>query len=270
MNRFLSLTVLTLMALAPLTAFAQGEKPILLRKAEPNPQSVKCDNVETVSANGNVSYLVGKATLVLPAKDVVYAYRPRKDCAELVSADKAADAGNWAKVYSDLQAANTKYAKLGWDANIIYMQGLALQNQKRNKDALNVLERIRSITTDKFTAWKRGDIDAALSLLVLIAAEENDAEKVKSVSEYIFTSGSKAHAAALTAAGEVAYTAGKKREAAFNFMKAGLLYNDPIVCPQALCRAANVLKELGDARGKRFADKLKADYAGNEWISKLK
>lgn len=267
------MTVLLLIALAPFAVQAQGDKPILLRKAEPNPQPVKCDNVESVAANGNVNYLVGRATLVLTAKDAVYAFRPRKTCPELLAADKAAESGDWGKVYSELQAAG-KYAKIGWDANIIYMQGLSLFNQKRFKDAIIVLDKIRDIKTDKYTSWKQGDIDAALSLLVLAAADQKDAAKVKEVSEFIFSSGSKAHAAALTASGEIklarASTDAQKRDAAFDFMKAGLLYNDAAVCPQALCRAANILKELGDARAKRFADKLKADYPGNEWISKLK
>lgn len=270
MNRILKIAVMFSLAVIPFAAMAQGEKPILLREGKPNPQNVKCDEIISAEANGSIRYKDGSAQLLLPAKDLVYVFSPRKKCQELVDADAAVKGGKWSDAYEKLKAGE-KYSKLGWDANIIYLQGLALSKMNRKPDAIKILDKIRSLPEQtRHTAWKKTDIDNALSLLVLLASDAGDAEMVQSITEFIVKSKSSAMPSALIAAGDLLTAKGQKRDAVYKYLAAGLLYEKSPEAARGLCMAANLMKELGDARGERIAQTLKEKYAGNEWVSKLK
>lgn len=272
MNRMIKNLLIFALAMMPFAMMAQqGDRPILMRKTSPSPQPVKCDDIVAVNSNGDVRYRDGAAQLTLRASEVAYVYKPRRLCKELLDGDAAIKAGNWAEAYKKFTEAEGKYFKMGWDANIAYNLGFALAKLNRGADAVKALEKVRTANVaGTFNKWKNADFDAALSMLVLLYAEQKNAAKVEDTVKFIISSGSGAVPAALIAQGDILYGSGKKSDAVYKYAEAALMYPESPVAPRGLCFAANTMKELGDARGISFANTLREKYPESEWISKLK
>lgn len=273
MKKMFKFVIVSLFAMLPFVTFAQQDQPVIIRKGNQGPITVRpCASIERVNDNGAVVYktdLKRSGTLTIPGSEILYVFKPRKDCPELLTLDREIAAKKYADALKTI-AKCEPYKKLGWDANIAYLEGLCCYNLKQKDKAVSAWSRALNIKLSDYAAWKAPEVDKTLSMLAIAAAEVRNKSVVNKVAAHIKGKKSSAQQGILIAEGDILSSENKTREAMFKYLEAALCYKSDELTPRALCMGANALKTLGDSRAAIFSDKLKKEYPGNSWISSLK
>jgi len=257
-------TLLVLTALFAFTAIVHAQKCMIKMK------SGKIKNADSISADssGNLTVKNKKFTTKIKRKEYVYAWVPMSTGLKAIS-KKIASNDN--KAALELVAKyHSKYKNLGWDFYCIYMKALAESKLKKDTDAIKTLQAIvgREVKNPKNEKYLLSSYKL-LATLYINAAKFNDANAILKKIEY--AQDPQIAAFALNALGDILNRKNKKQDAVNKYLQTVLLFQtaNPERA-EALCRVANLLKELKDNRCVKYSNMLKKEYPKSEFIKQLK
>lgn len=247
--------------------YAQGDQVILRKKGESEP--LKAEKIEKLDGD-MVTYKDGAVSRRISIKDLSYAYSPKKDCKFILDADKLFNAGDYSAAATAYADAEKRYDRFGWDIYTAARRAECLLLQKQEALAIAAFEKYKDVKLNEETKWKQNSLDDGMATLVTAMATTKNKETLKVAQQIQVGHYPNALGAAHNAEGAMLYDQDKPREAFYSYAKTALLYEKSPYRPEALCRAANIMKELKDSRGGKFADILKTQYPQSPWVKQLK
>lgn len=155
------------------------------------------------------------------------------------------------------------WSALGW-----YQAGRAREEMKKNNEAREAYRKVFS------TQPTRESVESCYRLgrLALTAGDSDEARS--SLTRAAEMAGDEAladlRARSYFSLAELEEKTGQMEQAARTFLSVALLYDDPVLTPESLYRAAHLLEKLG--RGgdqKRTSQELRERYPDSEWAKKL-
>jgi tetratricopeptide (TPR) repeat protein len=216
---------------------------------------------------GNKEYQVvtaeGGAQMTIPLKDVdrLDIGRP----ADLDKADQLVKGGQPDAAIPILEGVVSKYRMMVWDVQARQSLGSIYLARKDSAKALAALEPL-------FSAPVSAPVGAGMRRLyweALLAAGRS-LRLQKELDETIATGPRSGAAAAQVMRGNMFLAVGKKDEALSDYLRTVLFFQDVRdVMPEALFRASERLKELGDARAQEYQGMLLQKYPESEFAKKV-
>ena len=225
----------------------------------------------SADANGNITYETGASKIksIVRRKDYICAWIPKPD--ELKNADAAFKKKEFAKALDVYHKAAEDYKYLGWNVYAMDMEAQALDGMGKKDDALKVLGELRKIEIKD--PAKEDDFYyeglRTMAKLYINMAKYKEAEDV--LGDISKSKNDDYSSSALIARGDIYLKQGKPKDAVLEYLQVILMYpQKKKQHPEALCKIANTLKSINDSRGSVYADKLRKEFPGNEFISQLK
>jgi tetratricopeptide (TPR) repeat protein len=222
------------------------------------------------SSSGELTYKSGKFQSKIKKKDYLYAWIPKPD--EIKEADKLYKDKKYQDALKAYQENEKAYKFLGWIPYCVYMQGRSLSMLDKKPEAIAKLNELKDY---KLENKLKNDVYLmhAYRLLAELYTEKAEYSKAEEALAKITQSSNEDMAAvALNMRGDIFNRQGKKKDAILMYLQTVLLF--PVANkerPKALVMAANLLKETGDTqRSTLFADMLKKEYKGSQYIKELK
>jgi tetratricopeptide (TPR) repeat protein len=225
----------------------------------------------SADASGNITYETGASKIksIVRRKDYVCAWVPKPE--ELKNADAAFKKKEFAKALEVYHKAAEDYKYLGWNIYAMDMEGQTLSAMSKKEEALKVLEELRktevkdpSKEDDFYYEGLKVMADLYIGMAKYKEAEAALGDISKSKNDD-YSSG------ALIARGDIYLKQGKPKDAVLEYLQVILMYpQKKKQHPEALCKLANTLKSMNDSRAAVYAEKLKKEFPGNEFITQLK
>jgi len=175
-----------------------------------------------------------------------------------------------------LQAAADKYKKafeaykiLGWDVYCAAKEAECLAGLNQKPEAIKRLVEFKSY---KPANPKLDDdlMDAFKLLAVLYIETGDDASASPLLDEMGKSKDEDIAAFSFNKKGDIFNKQGNKKDAVLLYLQTALLFPKSSARPEALLKTANILAEMKDPRGAKFAEMLKSEYPSDPMTKQLK
>jgi len=224
----------------------------------------------TADTEGNLTYKVDKIQTQMKKKDYDFAWIPMPK--EIKDTNKKFKDKDYAGALEEYKKNYTSFKFLGWDAYCLYRESECLAEMGKKDDAMKKLAELRSLKIEdqekqgkyvmegcKLLAdiyLEKGDMKSADELLAKVSMESEDDNIA---------------AQALIHRGDLLAKMNNKREAALMYLRVAIMFQKSNKYrAEAICKAANSLKEQNDNRESKWAGLLKKDYPDSPLIKELK
>lgn len=220
---------------------------------------------------GNITYETGASKIksVVRKKDYIFAWIPKPE--ELKTADVAFKKKEFAKALEIYHKAAEDYKYLGWNIYAMDMEAQTLADMGKKDEALKLLAELRK-TEIKDPSKEDDPYYEALKCMATLyigMAKYKEAEEV--LGDISKSKNDDYSSGALISRGDIYLKQGKPKDAVLEYLQVILMYpQKKKQHPEALCKLANTLKSMNDSRSVVYADKLKKEFPGNDFISELK
>lgn len=268
------LLILAVAAMMTLPAAVSAQKAFFLKN---DGTKLEVDLI-TVTEKGDFMFKRGAAQEPMKKGQVKFAWIPKPD--DVAAADAMLQGGKAAEAVAAYDAAEKKYAVLGWKTYCAVRKAESLKKAGKTNDAIALLEEMQGATDpNPANAVYLAEAQRMLGQSYLDIKDWNKAENfVRTMTDV--ADPNEACAAYLLRGDILKLKAdaetveAKKKEilqkAALAYFEAALLFEKAGDRPQALFKAWSIMKELNDARAQKFADILIKKYPNNEYTKQLK
>lgn len=254
----LGLSVLAAPPAAPAAAPAGAALSGLIVKKDG--KQVKADTITDVDATGTVTYKEGNFTSKLKPGEYNY-IRLTKTPQEITDAEKKVKDGKFEDAIGDFRKLfSSKYKFLGYDMTCLYWEAFCLDKLNKKGEAVEVLKKFEGM--DPKDKKQEVEFFNAKKLLSSIYIDQNKFDDAYPVlTELGNTEDDNLAAYSFNARGEILKKQGKKKDAVLMYMRTALLFpKKNTERADSLINISNLLKEMNDNRGTKFAEILKKDY----------
>lgn len=223
-------------------------------------KQVKADVIIDVDSSGTITYKEGNFTSKLKTGEYTIVHLS-KTPQEIADAEKKVKDEKYEDAIEDFKKLYTsKYKFLGYDMTCLYWEAFCLDKLNKKGEAIEVLKKFDEL--EAHDKKQESEFFNAKRLLAGIYIDQNKFDSAYPVLTQLGnTEDDNLAAYSFNARGEILKKQDKKKDAVLMFMRTALLFpKKNTERAESLVNIANLLKEMNDNRGSKFAELLKKDY----------
>lgn len=219
---------------------------------------------------GDLEYVSGASKIRSKVQKGKYKYAWIPKPKEISDADAAAKGGDFKKAADAYKKAYDAYKLLGWDVYCIFKEGESIAKQGAKPDAIKRLAELKGYKLLNSSKQER-DLMDAYKLLASLYIETGDNSSAEPILDEMGKAKEEDLASfSLNKRGDILTKQGKKKDAVEMYLQTSLLFPKSPERPEALFKAATLLKEMNDSRYVKFSDMLKSEYPSDPLVKQLK